>query len=76
MVRKLDEVFLDLDFAGSTLYDVVDYIQEFGKINIVISAEVRLAGIPDRKIDFHAASESIGNTLHRLCDTYVARTAS
>lgn len=70
LLRKLDEVFLDLDFTDSTLYDIVDYIQEFAKINVVISAEVRRAGIPDRKIDFHAASESIGKTLRRVCDAY------
>ncbi len=70
LVRKLDEVFIDLDFTDSTLYDIVDYIQEFARINIVISAEVRKAGIPDRKIDFHATSECIGKTLRRLCDDY------
>ncbi|MEK7469607.1 MAG: hypothetical protein AAB074_19715 [Planctomycetota bacterium] len=70
LARKLDGVFLDLDFSDSTLYDIVDYIQEFARINIVISAEVRKAGIPDRKIDFHAASEPIGTTLRRLCDRY------
>jgi hypothetical protein len=66
----LETCRIDLDFEKSTLYDIVDYIQEFAKINIVISAEVRRAGIPDTKIDFRVKDMVLKDALALLLRNY------
>lgn len=61
---------MDLDFADSSLYDIVDYVQECAKINIVIAAEVRSQGVPDRKSDFHCSGMTIREILTALLPRY------
>jgi len=68
--HKLDTLRIDLDFTDSTLYDIVDFIQEFAKINLVVSAEVRNAGIPDRKIDFAVRDMVLKEVLRQLLERY------
>lgn len=67
---KLETTKIDLDFTDSTLYDIVDFIQEFAKINIVISAEVRKEGIPDKKISFAVKDLVLKHVLRLLLQQY------
>lgn len=67
---KLETCKIDLDFIDSSLYDIVDFIQEFAKINIVIDARVRKDGIPDRKISFASRDHLLKDVLRDLLDQY------
>lgn len=67
---KLETTKIDLDFTDSTLYDIVDFIQEFAKINIVIAAEVRKEGIPDKKISFAVKDLVLKHVLRLLLQQY------
>lgn len=67
---KLETTKIDLDFTDSTLYDIVDFIQEFAKINVVISAEVRKEGIPDKKISFAVKDLVLKHVLRLLLQQY------
>ncbi|MBI2922529.1 MAG: hypothetical protein HYY18_15870 [Planctomycetes bacterium] len=68
--NKLETTKIDLDFTDSTLYDIVEFIQEFAKINIVISAEVRREGIPDKKISFAVKDLVLKHVLRLLLQQY------
>ncbi|MBI2920298.1 MAG: hypothetical protein HYY18_04360 [Planctomycetes bacterium] len=68
--EKLETTKIDLDFTDATLYDIIDFIQEFAKINIVIASDVRRAGIPDRKISFAARDLLLKHALKLLLNQY------
>lgn len=68
--NKIRKERVELDFKNGSLYDMVDFIQEFGKLNIVISAEIRRSGIPDRKIDFKTDWVTISEVLDDLLARY------
>ncbi|MCE9582701.1 MAG: hypothetical protein K8T20_09430 [Planctomycetes bacterium] len=67
---KLETTKIDLDFTDSTLYDIIDFIQEFAKINVVIAAEVRKEGIPDKKISFAVKDLVLKHVLRLLLLQY------
>jgi type II secretory pathway component GspD/PulD (secretin) len=68
--NKLETTKIDLDFTDSTLYDIIEFIQEFAKINIVIAAEVRKEGIPEKKISFAVKDLVLKHVLRLLLQQY------
>jgi type II secretory pathway component GspD/PulD (secretin) len=70
MKTKLESTTIDLDFTDSTLYDIVDFIVEFAKINIVIAQVVRRDGIPDKKISFSVQDLKLKHVLRLLLQQY------
>ena len=66
ILRKLKSTRIDLDFTQSDLYDIVDYMQEFGNLNICIQVEIRKTGLPERQVDFVVTDMVIGEALTRL----------
>ncbi|NUN47479.1 MAG: hypothetical protein HUU15_01450 [Candidatus Brocadiae bacterium] len=68
--NKLETTKIDLDFNDATLTDIVDFIQEFARINIVIAAEVRREGIPDKKISFQVKDLVLKHVLRLLLQQY------
>ncbi|MCE9582497.1 MAG: hypothetical protein K8T20_08400 [Planctomycetes bacterium] len=68
--EKLMTATLDFDFTESSLYDQVDFIQEFAKVNIVIAADVRKSGIPDLKASVRMDGATAGEVLKKLLETW------
>ena len=63
---RLETERLSLPEHHGSLYEIIDLIQETAKLNIVISAPVRRAGIPDRETSFGCTEERLGEALTRL----------
>lgn len=67
---RLETERLTISETRGSLYDLVDIVQETAKLNIVIAAPVRRAGIPDRETSFSCTEERLGEALSRLVCEY------
>ncbi len=68
--NKLDTLKIDLDFTDANLYDILDFIREFAKINIDIAPEVKSEGIADKTITFQMKGLPLKNVLKLLLRQY------
>ncbi len=64
--RRLETERVSLPSRTATLYDIVDDIQEAARINVVIAAAARRAGIPDRVAAFSCRDENLESVFLRL----------
>ena len=68
--EKLDTTKIDLDFVDSTLWDMVDFVQEFAKINIVIASDVRKDGTPEKKTTLQVHDLRLDRAVSRILEPY------
>lgn len=67
---KLDTLRIDLDFTDANLYDIIEFIREFAKINIEIHPDVKKEGIADKKITFQMKELVLKSVLKLLLRQY------
>lgn len=68
--RRLESERISLPGRTATLYDTVDEIQETARINVVIAAAARRAGIPDRVAEFSCRDETLESVFLRLAEEW------
>lgn len=67
VARKLETTKVDLDFTDSTLVDILDFVQQFARVNILIDpAALELA---EKKYTFAAKDLALNKVLALLADT-------
>ncbi len=68
--NKLETLKIDLDFTDANLFDILDFIREFAKINIDIASEVKSEGTADKTITFQMKGLPLKNVLKLLLRQY------
>ncbi|MBI5369370.1 MAG: hypothetical protein HZA54_20210 [Planctomycetes bacterium] len=67
---KLDTLKIDLDFTDANLFDIIEFIREFARINIEIHPDVKKEGIADKKITFQMKELVLRSVLKLLLRQY------
>ncbi|MEK7470172.1 MAG: tetratricopeptide repeat protein [Planctomycetota bacterium] len=67
VARKLETTKIDLDFTDSTLYDILDFLQEFARVNILVDPAA--AELAEKKFTFAVKDLALNKVLALLADS-------
>ncbi|KAF0242940.1 MAG: hypothetical protein FD180_3640 [Planctomycetota bacterium] len=67
VARKLESTKIDLDFTDSTMYDILDFIQEFARVNVIIDPAAN--ELAEKKFTFAVKDLALNKVLALLADT-------
>jgi hypothetical protein len=66
VARKLETTKIDLDFTDSSLFDILDFVQEFARINIMVDPAA--AEMADKKFTFTVKDLALNKVLALLAE--------